>query len=108
MVVNANNHPLHFRIVVTHPIGLAGVWIVGFIASEEIESLPFLAQTLYLREDIVASLDADGIGIAAPQVGKSLRLIYIDVDVLKEEMPELLASVCKEVLPYQETLSARI
>ena len=65
MVVNANNHPLHFRIVVTHPIGLAGVWIVGFIASEEIESLTFLAQRLYLREDIVASLDADGIGIAA-------------------------------------------
>ena len=32
---------------------------------------------------------SDGIGIAAPQVGKSLRLIYIDVDVLKEDMPEL-------------------
>ena len=32
---------------------------------------------------------SDGIGIAAPQVGKSIRLIYIDVDVLKEDMPEL-------------------
>ncbi len=32
---------------------------------------------------------SDGIGIAAPQVGKSLRLIYIDVDVLKDDMPEL-------------------
>ena len=32
---------------------------------------------------------SDGIGIAAPQVGKSIRLIYIDVDVLKDDMPEL-------------------
>lgn len=31
----------------------------------------------------------DGIGIAAPQVGQSLRLVYIDVDVLKDDMPEL-------------------
>ena len=31
----------------------------------------------------------EGIGIAAPQVGVSLRLVYIDVDCLKEELPEL-------------------
>ena len=31
----------------------------------------------------------DGIGIAAPQVGKSIRLIYIDVDVLADKFPEL-------------------
>lgn len=32
---------------------------------------------------------SDGIGIAAPQVGKNIRLIYIDVDVLAKDMPEL-------------------
>lgn len=32
---------------------------------------------------------SDGIGIAAPQVGHSLRLVYIDVDVLKDDIPEL-------------------
>ncbi len=33
--------------------------------------------------------ESDGIGIAAPQVGLSIRLVYIDVDVLKDTYPEL-------------------
>ena len=32
---------------------------------------------------------ADGIGLAAPQVGKSVRLFVIDLDVFKDEYPEL-------------------
>jgi peptide deformylase len=32
---------------------------------------------------------SDGIGLAAPQIGKSIRLIVIDADPLKEEFPEL-------------------
>ena len=39
-----------------------------------------------MKETMYAS---DGIGIAAPQVGQSLRLVYIDVDVLGDDMPEL-------------------
>ena len=39
-----------------------------------------------MKETMYAS---DGIGIAAPQVGVSLRLVYIDVDVLADDMPEL-------------------
>lgn len=39
-----------------------------------------------MKETMYAS---DGIGIAAPQVGVSLRLVYIDVDVLGDDMPEL-------------------
>lgn len=31
----------------------------------------------------------NGIGIAAPQVGVSARLVYIDVDCLKDDLPEL-------------------
>ena len=30
-----------------------------------------------------------GIGIAAPQVGVNVRIVYIDVDVLAEDFPEL-------------------
>ena len=30
-----------------------------------------------------------GIGIAAPQVGVNARIVYIDVDVLAEDFPEL-------------------
>ncbi len=32
---------------------------------------------------------ADGIGLAAPQIGKSIRLFVIDADPLKDEFPEL-------------------
>lgn len=32
--------------------------------------------------------DADGVGLAAPQVGKSLRLFVIDADPLKDAFPE--------------------
>ena len=39
-----------------------------------------------MKETMYAS---NGIGIAAPQVGVSLKLVYIDVDVLKEDFPEL-------------------
>ena len=35
------------------------------------------------------TLDAsEGIGLAAPQVGLAIRLVVIDLDVLKEEFPE--------------------
>lgn len=39
-----------------------------------------------MKETMYAS---DGIGIAAPQVGLDIRLIYIDVDVISENHPEL-------------------
>ncbi|MBO4870604.1 MAG: peptide deformylase [Muribaculaceae bacterium] len=48
---------------------------------------PGLAELIAnMKETMYAS---DGIGIAAPQVGVSLRLVYIDVDVLSEDLPEL-------------------
>lgn len=35
------------------------------------------------------TLDAsDGVGLAAPQVGKSVRVVVIDLDVLKDDLPE--------------------
>lgn len=32
--------------------------------------------------------DADGCGLAAPQIGRSIRLVVIDADVLGEDFPE--------------------
>ena len=32
--------------------------------------------------------DSEGIGLAAPQVGLDIRLVVIDLDVLKEDLPE--------------------
>ena len=31
---------------------------------------------------------SDGVGLAAPQIGKSIRVVIIDLDVLKEDFPE--------------------
>ena len=44
------------------------------------EFITNLKETMYATE---------GIGIAAPQVGVNARIVYIDVDVLAEDFPEL-------------------
>ena len=31
---------------------------------------------------------ADGVGLAAPQIGRDIRVVVIDLDVLKDDMPE--------------------
>ena len=39
--------------------------------------------------DMYETLDAsEGIGLAAPQVGKNIRVVVIDLNVLAEDMPE--------------------
>ena len=39
--------------------------------------------------DMYETLDAaEGVGLAAPQVGKALRVVVIDLDVLSEDLPE--------------------
>lgn len=32
--------------------------------------------------------DSEGIGLAAPQIGRAIRLVVIDLDVLADDMPE--------------------
>ena len=44
--------------------------------------------------DLIANMwetmyDADGVGLAAPQIGKAIRLFLIDASSFKEEEPEL-------------------
>lgn len=42
-----------------------------------------------LIEDMFETLHkADGVGLAAPQIGKSIRLVIIDLDVIKDDSPE--------------------
>lgn len=42
-----------------------------------------------LLSDMYQTLDASGgIGLAAPQVGKAIRVVVIDLDVLSEDLPE--------------------
>ena len=42
-----------------------------------------------LIADMYETLDASaGVGLAAPQIGKAIRVVVIDLDVLKEDYPE--------------------
>lgn len=42
-----------------------------------------------LLDDMFETLtQADGVGLAAPQIGKDIRVVVIDLDVLKDDMPE--------------------
>ena len=42
-----------------------------------------------LLEDMYETLSAsDGVGLAAPQIGKPIRVSVIDLDVLSEDLPE--------------------
>ena len=69
------------------PIYLYGQPVIRAIAQpveKNHEGLKELIENM--KETMYAS---DGIGIAAPQVGQSLRLIYIDVDILSDKFPEL-------------------
>ena len=44
-----------------------------------VELLEDMADTMY---------EADGVGLAAPQIGLAIRVVVIDLDVLSEEFPE--------------------
>lgn len=58
-----------------------------------------------LIENMKATMyDSDGIGIAAPQVGLNIRLVYIDVDVLKDSFPELEGRNFVLINPHIEVL----
>lgn len=52
--------------------------------TKDLEGLNELIENM--KETMYAS---NGIGIAAPQVGVSKKIVYIDVDVLKDDFPEL-------------------
>ena len=54
------------------------------LVTKDYEGLNELIENM--KETMYAS---NGIGIAAPQVGMGLKLVYIDVDVLKDDFPEL-------------------
>ena len=32
--------------------------------------------------------ESEGIGLAAPQIGKDIRLVVIDLDVISDDLPE--------------------
>lgn len=70
----------------TLPIYIFGQPVLRQVAADIDNSYSNLEQLMAdMRETLVAS---DGIGLAAPQIGKSIRLVYIDLDPLSDDLPE--------------------
>ena len=68
------------------PIYIYGQPVLRKVAEDITPDYPDLKQ---LIADMWETLEeSDGIGLAAPQIGKSIRLSVIDLDILSDEMPE--------------------
>ena len=65
------------------PIYTYGQPVLRKVAQDISTDYPDLQQ---LIKDMFETLDASsGVGLAAPQIGKSIRVVVIDLDVLKED-----------------------
>ena len=69
------------------PVYIYGQPVLRKVAEPIDKDYPGLDELIQNMKDTM--YDSDGIGIAAPQVGVSARVVYIDVDALSEKFPEL-------------------
>lgn len=68
------------------PIYTYGQPVLRKVAQDIPADYPDLQQ---LIKDMFETLDASsGVGLAAPQIGKGIRVVVIDLDVLKEDFPQ--------------------
>ena len=68
------------------PIYLYGQPVLREVAKDIDPSYPGLKE---LVADMYETMDhADGVGLAAPQIGLPIRVVVIDLDVLSDSMPE--------------------
>ena len=87
------------------PIYIYGQPVLRKVAEDIPADYPDLAKFLDdMRETLAAS---EGIGLAAPQVGRDVRVVIIDLDVLSDDMPEYKgfkrAFINPHIIEYDET-----
>ncbi|MBQ9672628.1 MAG: peptide deformylase [Prevotella sp.] len=87
------------------PIYIYGQPVLRKVAEDIPTDYPDLKQFI---ADMYETLDqSEGIGLAAPQVGKAIRVVVIDLDVLSEDMPEYKgfrhAFINPHIVEYDET-----
>lgn len=68
------------------PIYIYGQPVLRKVATDITPDYPDLKDLINNMWETLA--DSEGIGLAAPQVGKSIRLVLIDLDPLSEDFPE--------------------
>lgn len=68
------------------PIYIYGMPVLRKVAEDITPDYPELPK---LIDDMWQTLESTGgIGLAAPQIGKAIRLVIIDLDLLKEDFPQ--------------------
>ncbi len=89
------------------PIYIYGQNVLRKVAQDIPEDYPELDKFITDMWETLA--DSEGIGLAAPQVGKDIRVVVIDLDVLAEDMPEYKdfrkVFINPHILEYDETES---
>ena len=68
------------------PIYIYGQPVLRKVAEDITHDYPQLKDLIADMWETLA--DSEGIGLAAPQIGKPIRLSVIDLDVLSEDLPE--------------------
>ncbi len=68
------------------PIYTYGQPVLRKVAEDIDKDYPNLKELVQNMWDTLAS--SEGIGLAAPQIGLPIRLVVIDLDLLKEDLPE--------------------
>ena len=68
------------------PIYIYGHPVLRKVAEDIPTDYPGLQQLIADMWDTLA--ESEGIGLAAPQIGKSIRVVVIDLDLLSDDMPE--------------------
>ena len=68
------------------PIYTYGQPVLRKVAEDIDPTYPELPQLIQNMWDTLAK--SEGIGLAAPQVGLSIRLLVIDLNVISEDMPQ--------------------
>lgn len=68
------------------PIYTYGQPVLRKVAEDITQDYPGLGQLIADMWETLAN--SEGIGLAAPQIGKAIRLVIIDLDVYKDEFPE--------------------
>ena len=68
------------------PIYTYGQPVLRKVAEDITPDYPGLKQLINDMWETLA--ESEGIGLAAPQIGKAIRLVVIDLDVISEDMPE--------------------
>lgn len=82
------------------PIYTFGQPVLRKVAEDIDQNYPELEKLIQDMYDTLAR--SEGIGLAAPQIGLSIRLVVIDLDVISDDLPEYKGFVKTYINPYIE------